>query len=144
MKVEVHFYERGNLLARLVRWWTYSPWSHVEVAIPQECHYVCSPDKGLYKVPVGERGDRVIVLELPRVEAAKIWAEEEMGCSYDWWGAVTVALPWLRREHPSRWHCAEFVAAFLDCSGESYLNAPWRTTPAELWERFKDTKDLGE
>jgi hypothetical protein len=122
MEIKIAFYKGdGNILNRIVRWWTNSKYSHAELVLPDGVTWVgISP---FVKSKVESR-EKLIVdnLEWDFVKV-KITQEqhqtiidffnETQGCGYDWIGmSLSQFLPF-RIKHHSRWYCSEWIAYAL-------------------------------
>ena len=59
-------------------------------------------------------------------ESVLSWGREHQGEPYDFMGVARFAVPWMLREHPSRWFCSEASGAAIG------LPEAWRFTPATL------------
>ena len=121
----------GNGFDRLIRWWTRSSYSHVELILGPigGTHwraYSSSPRDG------GVRTTRIKadltywdLVPVSTPDAAKAWFEAHLGAKYDWFGIF--GFVWRpARGKGNRWFCSEACAAALG------FTDPWRFDPAAL------------
>ncbi|RLC81293.1 MAG: hypothetical protein DRI61_04125, partial [Chloroflexi bacterium] len=134
------FYKaHGTLADRLVRWWTRSPYSHVEVVI-DGIWYSASPREGEVRskaMPMSwDRWDFVRINATPSQKRhIRDLFESQMGKHYDWLGIVMTQIIPLGIQNPSRWFCSEICAAVLHDSGAAPLSAmPAWYSPGRLYE----------
>lgn len=123
-----------GIFNRGIRWLTRSRFSHTEVCIgnPLEGRVWCisssGVDGGVRAKMMQLSADRWEVLPMPWVTADAVWAfirkHEKTG--YDLIGCGRFLLPFLLREHPTRWFCTETVAAIAGYA------EPWRFSPADF------------
>lgn len=123
-----------SLINRGIRWLTKSRHSHTEVCIgnPFESAVPCVSSSGV------EGGVREKVMQLSpdkwdiqpmpwvRSETVRAFLAEHEGEKYDYLGSGRFLLPFLLREHPSRWFCTEVAAEIAG------YNEPWRFNPADF------------
>ena len=134
------FYKaKGDRIDRAIRWWTASPYSHVELinwqgtaneeGHPEAIAFSASHRDG------GVRG-RVIAMTpghwdyvpVPWVNEAWVWARayDLIGAGYDYPGLILSQLLNLRRGSRQRWFCSELLAHLLD------LPRPSAYSPGDL------------
>jgi hypothetical protein len=113
---------------RIVRWWTRSPYSHVELVMSTGRSWSSSfEDVGVRSKLIDFDPAKWDVIDLPdHLEpAAEKWFREHRGQGYDLLGNlqfVVAAIPDIK----SRWFCSEAVAAALG------IPEPWRYDPGTL------------
>lgn len=122
-----------GVLNRFIRWATCGAYSHTEVCVgnPHESPVLCVSSA----VAIGVRG-QVMQLSpqdydiqpMPGVTAADVlgFLAAHKGQGYDIVGTVLTVLPFVAREHPSRWICSEVAAHLMG------LADAWRFHPTAL------------
>lgn len=109
----------GTLAARLIRLWTWSPYSHCEIIFEDGyafsshirdggTRYTRMPNPSpaywdVYPVPCTASQEAMI----------RAFCDGELGCKYDLIGIYFSQILPLRREHPDKWFCSEICAAIL-------------------------------
>lgn len=118
----------AGIYNRLVRWWTRSPYSHVEL-IFSTGHAASSSfaDGGVRFKTINFDPTRWDFVDLPGhlERAAWEWFEEHRGQKYDLLGNLQFVIAPVR-EDKRKWFCSESVAAALG------LPDPWRYDPGTL------------
>jgi len=133
MKFQAAFYKGtrpglAGIYSRVVRWWTKSDYSHVELVLSTDRAWSSSfEDGGVRCKPIDFDPARWDLVDLPPAleQAAEAWFEEHRGAGYDLVGNLQFVLspiPHSRR----RWFCSEAVAAALG------IPDPWRYSPGAL------------
>lgn len=113
---------------RLVRWWTSSVYSHVElVASTGRAWSSSAEDGGVRSKLIDFDPKKWDLVDVPAVlePAAMAWFAAHRGERYDWLGNlqfVIAAVP----DAKKRWFCSEAVAAALG------IPDPWRYDPGTL------------
>tara|TARA_R110000868_G_scaffold143817_3_gene362370 strand:- start:693 stop:1193 length:501 start_codon:yes stop_codon:yes gene_type:complete len=142
------FKGKASFFGRLIRWWTRSPYSHVELAFPFE-----SP---LFRHPPGERwfivyssdekdgGSRAKVIDLrsrdwdlvpvPVPDEAKVlqWCHANLGRRYDFLGIFGMVIS-PARDNPNRFFCSEFCLRAAQEGGWGHGTLPAKTSPGALF-----------
>jgi hypothetical protein len=136
-KVRVVFGTNDSLRARLIRWSTGSPWSHVWIEYQSEVWggwwAAHSAEDGVVKVPdtrIWTRYPRRLTYELHvPLDGGFDWARHVIGAKYDYgviWNALLLVLfrvtkwQWLYKlvaRNAAKYSCSEFVAGFLKAAG---------------------------
>lgn len=118
----------AGLYNRAVRWWTQSPYSHVELVFSTGHAASASFEDGGVRFKVIDfHPDRWDLVALPAhlERAAFAWFEQHHGEPYDLVGNLHfIASP--VRHQQDKWFCSEAVAAALG------MQDPWRYSPATL------------
>jgi len=129
LEIKIAFYKgKGNWKNKVIRWWTKSPYSHVELILPDGITWVSiSP---MLTSTVSERNiDTVknlndwdiLSFELSWREPVRDYQlgqlynfiEETKGAKYDWLGMIMSQMfPYLIK-HRDRWYCSEWIAHAL-------------------------------
>lgn len=140
MTVYLAFYKgRPSIFARLIRWWTASPYSHVEIAIPlpTEGWYLClSSDEadGGTRGKVMYLGADWELVAVPGVDLERLWkwCLGQLGKKYDRAGIIgMVARP--KNDDPDKWFCSEFCLRALQEAGWPVQLVPEKTAPGDLY-----------
>lgn len=100
---------------RIVRWWTRSKYSHVELVFADGLAASASaPDGGVRFRRIQFDPDRWDVVDLPAhlAPAALAWFGAHAGQPYDWLGVLHFALSPVG-DNNQRWFCSEAAAAAL-------------------------------
>lgn len=125
----------GSLLIRAITW---SRWSHCALVVGDEV-IESAMFAGVRRRPLAEliaASSAHSIVDLPVQDAAAVVAaaESQIGRSYDWAGALGLAL---RRGWQDRraWFCSELVAWAADAAGSPWFrrNRIGRVTPEHLW-----------
>ena len=128
--VRVAFYKgKGTWFDKGIRWWTRSPYSHVELVMGEVC-YSSSPRDGGVRDKIISLGASWEVAPVPWLDqgrAVEIY-ETHRGEGYDFTGIVTRQVFNAPLDKRSRWFCSEFVA---HCLG---LPNPSKYSPGDLHE----------
>ena len=118
----------AGIYNRLVRWWTSSPYSHVELVVSTGRAWSASfEDGGVRSKLIDFDPAKWDLVDLPAhlEQPALEWFTKHRGAKYDVMGNlqfVLAAFPHSRE----RWFCSEAVAAALG------VPDPWRYDPATL------------
>lgn len=119
---------------RGIRWLDRAAHSHSEVCHgnpfegPVLCHSSTGVDGGVRCKTMQLSPDKWDLLPVPWVthEAAKAVFDAARGKPYDYLGVGRFALPFMLREHPTRYFCSEYAGCVLG------MPQPWRNSPAGL------------
>ena len=126
----------SSLLIRLVTW---SNFSHVDIVLDGGQIIGAEAGKGVSKGSFERqvrKASKAVTVEIPvlDLQAALAFAKSQKGKPYDWLGVAGIGL---RRnwQEPSKWSCAEFVAASLAKGGYNPFDAKFhhRITPQDLF-----------
>jgi len=118
----------AGIYNRIVRWWTRSEFSHVELVLSTGRAWSASfADGGVRSKLIDFDTENWILIDLPREleQGAEAWFQARRGAKYDLLGNlqfVLLPIPHSQR----RWFCSEAVAAALD------IPDPWRYSPGTL------------
>lgn len=129
--ITIAFYKgRGLRRDKIIRWWTKSPYSHVELIMPNGTMTgITPPDHPVIrtkKLGGVERSDwdfpkadwdlidiRVTDCQL---SSLRTFIESTRGQGYDWIGMIVSHLTPFKVRTPSKWYCSEWVAYALSVS----------------------------
>ena len=118
MKVKVAFYKgKGNWKHKIIRWWTKSPYSHVELVMPD--NYTWASISPLLTATVSKRIKTdfdlenwdFVSLEINEIqhEVIQDFFEETKGCKYDWIGMICSQLLPFHIKRKNKWYCSEWI-----------------------------------
>lgn len=138
--VTLAFYKaKGDRIDRAIRWWTASPYSHVELINwrrtvdardrPEALAVSASHrDGGVRARVIAMTPGHWDYVPVPWADALRIWsrAHDLIGAGYDYPGLVLSQVLNLRRGFRQRWFCSELIAHLLD------LPRPSAYSPGDL------------
>lgn len=124
----------AGLLNRFIRWATKSIYSHSEICLgdpfagPVECLSSVGGEGGVRIKHMQISPAKWDVIALHGVTEGAFWAFylDNKGSKYDLVGCVRSVLPFVGREHATRWFCSEVCAAIIGHP------EPWRMHPGVL------------
>jgi uncharacterized protein YycO len=137
----IALYKGRSLLSRLIRWRTWSEYSHAAWVCPDGS--VIEAWKGGVRHAPGplvqhEPGTEVDLFEVKGLCVAKAWRVQEfllrqIGKPYDYAGILGFVLA-AKTENPDCWFCSELVFAALKGVGVELLSRvpPWKVSPGML------------
>ena len=127
MIIKIAFYRgHGRLRDRAIRWWTRSPYSHVELVLPNNGGWIGIYPPDSPRVRLRAYNDSYkrnewdfINLSVTReqVEAILDFYDKTKGQGYDWVGMVLSHVTPFKIKKTNKWYCSEWVAYALDVSG---------------------------
>lgn len=140
--MKVVFYSFANVSGTLSRWTTRSDWSHVDCLFDDET-VIGATKEGVQKMYLSERlagprkvrAYRIDIINLPNEPAAREFANDQVGCGYDWGAMIGMFLPakHLDLQDTNRWFCSELVAATINAGGVKIARySSWRLSPGYL------------
>lgn len=117
-----------------IRWLDRSRYSHTELCFDHpfegevDCYSSSGIDGGVRCKRMKLNPDKWDITPLPWLDADAVYAHylRTAYAGYDYWGTGRFAVPWLMREHPTRWFCSEWAAAAMG------IAEPWRLSPGGL------------
>ena len=130
--ITLQFSTTSSWSSQLIRWATWSPYSHVDLLLPGGWLLGATATHGVSVRPqVAERGLRRFEVDAP--DAVLEAALSQRGRPYDWTGVLGwgVRRPWQRQD---AWFCSELIAWAFEAAGQPLLRAQdlWRITPRDL------------
>jgi len=136
--MQVAFYKStrpglAGIYNRLVRWWTKSPYSHVELVLSSGRSWSSSfEDGGVRWKLIDFDPEKWDLVDLPAEleAAAEAWFLEHRGQKYDLRGNLQFIIAAVGHSI-KRWFCSEAVAAALG------IPDPWRYDPGTLASAIK-------
>ncbi len=154
MNIKVAFYRgQGDIVNRIVRWWTKSPYSHAELVMPDGVTWIGISPKGS-KLTSRKRIDCASeeweFLELAVTHEQLSVIEEFFAatenCLYDWAGMILSQFLPFNIKRKGKWYCSEWIAYALRIS----CVIDWRLiriydradlSPAVLYQIIKASQD---
>lgn len=123
-----------------IRWATKGQYSHSEICIGNpfdgevDCLSSVGMDGGVRIKRMKLNPARWDLIPLPNVTEKQVLAFSirNVGSKYDYLGCVRTLLPFIGREHPTRYFCSELCAEIIGYS------EPWRLHPSALHSVLKD------
>jgi len=118
----------AGIYSRVVRWWTKSPYSHVELVLATGLAWSSSfEDGGVRAKLIDFNPARWDLVDLPPAleHAAVAWFEAHRGAGYDLVGNLQFVISPIQHSR-GRWFCSEAIAAALG------IPDPWRYSPGTL------------
>jgi len=126
MKVKVAFYKgKGNWKHKMVRWWTESQYSHVELVMPDNFTWITitplmsSTVSSRIKTDFDLENWDFVSLDVSedQLQVINDFYTETQGCKYDWWGMILSQFLPFHIKRRERWYCSEWIAYALRISG---------------------------
>ena len=125
-------------LSVLIRWMTWSSWSHVALVTPEGVAYEAT-GKGVSKGPIAHLVSRYQTVEvqevrIPAPDKVIAFLEAQLGKPYDFSALFGFMFrrDWAEND---KWFCSELVASALLDSGIAIVCKPTnRITPQDLYE----------
>tara|TARA_B100000131_G_scaffold322521_1_gene376733 strand:- start:2295 stop:2795 length:501 start_codon:yes stop_codon:yes gene_type:complete len=126
MNIRIAFYKgRGRRRDRLIRWWTKSPYSHVEIVIPNRgwwlgIHPPESPNVRK-KINYGYKESEWDFLDFAvtndQIDSIIRFYNLTKGDAYDWVGMIVSHVTPFKVKHIKKWYCSEWVIYALEYAG---------------------------
>lgn len=133
----------GCIFCSLIKWWTKSPYYHVEMIIGDK--WISSnSDMGGVTIrdlqPKHENWDYVEV-DIDGRKLSKVWTfiESQQDKSYDWKGIILAQIMKIdRADDQDKWFCSEIVTEILKVFGEEKVKHIDSASidPGELYEMY--------
>lgn len=130
------FARRNRIGSWLIRFGTFSQWSHVGL-LDGDAVYDVSIARGVTRRAFSEFAAEYPVHEIAAVpcndDAARNWANRQLGKAYDYSAILGIALRtgWATED---KWFCSEFVEAALQAGGVVRFREDLsRITPRDVW-----------
>jgi len=137
--MRIIFARRPTLGSALIRWFTWSRWSHVAVTFDGHTVIDTTFKHGGAKVHswrafTDDYADREILdMPLPDEAAAERWLLRQLHKPYDWTALVGLVLRSRRWADADSWFCSELVAAACAAGGlPLFREDAARITPRDL------------
>lgn len=140
--VKLAFYKaKGTWLDCLVRRWTRSQYSHVEIVFSDGIWFSASPRENEVRfkwiVPKPGHWDFVDICLFPtEEELLREYCEEQDGKRYDWIGIFLSQIIPLGVHNSRWWFCSEVVSAALQFIGRLAKMSPQCVSPGTLAKHY--------
>ena len=117
LELTVAFYKGEGLRRdKIIRWWTNSPYSHVELIMPNGMIAGINPPINPYiskRNPENLNDDDWELVKIPVTEGqlsrVRAFIESTKGQGYDWIGMIASHLTPFKVKFPNKWYCSEWV-----------------------------------
>jgi len=136
MKIGICFSQTGAITSKLIRWFTRSEWSHVDLVMRDGSLIGALPFKGVVqrKHSEAQGTHKTLYVDVPVETAEKAYqfARDQLGKKYDW---TAVSAFGFRRDWQveKKWFCSELVFCAIKKAGVNLLNEKrWRVSPRDL------------
>jgi uncharacterized protein YycO len=134
------YVRRSNIGSVLLRFFTWSSWSHCGVVTPEGTVIEAAAFHGVVERPASEfMADGVAQFafkEIPVADdaAAIAWARAQIGKPYDWNGVIGLALRRDSWQDEDAWFCSELVEGACAAGGRRrFVEQVERVTPQSSW-----------
>ena len=140
--IKLAFYKgRGDMFDRLIRLWTRSQYSHVEIIV-DGIWYSSSPRDGRVRAktirPKRGHWDFRLIPLFERDKASMLrFLESQTGKQYDWTGIFLSQIVPLNVQDPRRWFCSEICSAALKAGGIKLEKSSQWYSPARLYKEMR-------
>jgi hypothetical protein len=150
--ITIAFYKgEGFRRDRIIRWWTGSPYSHVELIMPNGTMAGITPSnpfvrtKSLVGIKKTDWDFVEIKVTEKQLNLLRRFIDSTRGQGYDWLGMIASHLTPLKVRLPNKWYCSEWVAYALSVSkvltwAELKLYDIPRMPPGRLYTLLSNTK----
>lgn len=137
--MKIVFSASNNIGGAVVRLFTASSWNHVDVLFEDGTLIGATARDGVQKTTLHHRLEayqtrsyKIDQITLEDEQAARRFAELQVGKRYDWGGVFGTVFR-TALEHQSRWFCSELVAAICAAGGTPLVRMKHhRITPARI------------
>jgi uncharacterized protein YycO len=136
--IQLLFTRRRHLGSWLIRFVTWSEYSHVDILLDGKYLIGAIAPDGVVVNKVNDRlqrASKAVIMELPVVSISKAqdYARSQIGKPYDWLGVIGIGLHRNWQEN-DKWSCAELAAMALDAGGQRPFDSKFhnRITPQDL------------
>ena len=136
--MQLLFTRRRHLGSWLIRFVTWSEYSHVDIILHDQSLIGAIAPNGVVKHSMDKRlsmASKALIMELPvnSFQDAKAYALSQLGKKYDWLGVIGIGLHRNWQEE-DKWSCAELVAKVLSEGGQKPFDSKFynRITPQDL------------
>jgi len=122
VKITIAFYKgKGDILNKIVRWWTKSKYSHAELILDDCETWISISPKFLSKIKASKKffanpaqWDFVpLNVDSEQYQTILDFYDETKGSGYDWIGMLLSQFLPFRIKTENRWYCSEWIAYAL-------------------------------
>jgi hypothetical protein len=149
--MKLAFYKGAGKMDGLIRWWTKSQFSHVEMVFdiatpatehgppaPPLCWSSSARDGGVRFKTIPLDDGKWILVDLPHVEPAielaiRVWCSSLVGSPYGFLDVLRFVLPFLRSKR-KQWFCSEAVLSALQSELFFLGHRPDNVSPGKLYK----------
>lgn len=137
MKVKVAFYKGSrSFFGRLIKIWTGSPYSHVEIIHHGLWYSSSEVDGGVVKRKINYKPENWDMLTVDTDEKfLREFYKKTSDADYDWFGIIFSQFIRLRRHSHSKYFCSEWCAEALKIAPKYKGNV---YSPGKLYKAVKD------
>jgi hypothetical protein len=141
MKIQLAFYkDKGNFGDTIIRWWTRSLYSHVEMIIEDSWVSSSPSTGGVTILPLHSVDDswEYVTVEVDGRHLSQVlrFIEERKDAEYDWWGLFLGNVFGLAVDDRNKFYCSEMMVEILKVfkyeGVESLVSS--KTSPGELFK----------
>lgn len=126
---------------RVIRLWTWGPYSHCELIIDDVAFSAIAGVGTRYLLYPTFKSADWDYLDIPLAKADTTyvwnWCMNEMNCGYDWKGIFFAQGIPLKSQDPHKWFCSEFCTAALRIGGVEKQLVPHRMSPNSLHRHMR-------
>ena len=127
--IKFHFYEGKSLVSRLIKWRTYSIYSHVSIQIDNEIieSWVGGGQSGVVistdPLTYHKKGTNIttIEIEMKNWKPWLVFLKSQIGKKYDY-KAILNFVKNKTKQNPNRWFCSELANTFFEFELKNYKN----------------------
>lgn len=147
--MKIAFYKTGgNWFDKLIRWWTFGPYSHVELIDKRGNLYSASQHHNMVRVArfrlKPEHWDVFELSDNLSEKRALYFIRSQMHFKYDWIGILLSQVIPLRIHEPNKWFCSELVFAALQHAGLNSNHKSYNIHPNKLYKILKNSGYIRE
>lgn len=122
MKITIAFYKgEGDILNKIVRWWTKSQYSHAELILNDRETWISISPKFLSKIEASKKffanpahwDYTTLTVDPDQYQTILDFYTETEGSGYDWIGMLLSQFLPFRIKTENRWYCSEWIAYAL-------------------------------
>ena len=141
--IEVRFMKTRGIIARLIRWFTWSEFNHVDINVNGKW-YGASRTFGVHRSdkqrPSYIYAEKLFISSTPEErEYVLRFLEGELGKSYDWRGIFGFILR-KNLHHRDKWFCSEYVGTALNYVEGRYFEDTFKLSPNSLYDFLSHDK----
>lgn len=136
MSVTLKFSSTGFISAKLIEWYTWSEYSHVDLVLP-DGNLLGSRFIGGVKIRKPRKFKRELSVVIHNIDEQNIieLLQSQIGKPYDHFGIIGIPLRSRRWQDEDSWFCSELIAWAFDKNGTPLVNSnSYRVTPRDLLE----------
>lgn len=116
IKLRIALFKGNGFFGTLVKKWTRSKYSHVELLLPNGNMCGSVPNIGVRTTKEWNEKEYDfydIEIDQHQLKTIEDFCVNENGCKYDWTGIFLTQFVSLNRESEDKWFCSEFVISIL-------------------------------